>query len=162
MRSFLIWGWVALWRCLRWCFCFSDFVAKWPWRRLENRNPAQHRGRSPFVQRDSTDFGFCPPGTDYAAYSLPTFFVMFYLFLREHKLEREGQRIWSRLCTVSTEPDTGLKLMNHEIVTWARSWRLNRLSHPGTPPCPLFKGRPLEKPLHVPSWMVLWFLSNGF
>ena len=31
--------------------------------------------------------------------------------------EREGERIPSRLCTVSTEPDMGLKLTNHEIMT---------------------------------------------
>ena len=29
------------------------------------------------------------------------------------------ERIPSRLCTVSTEPNAGLKLMNHEIMTWA-------------------------------------------
>ena len=33
--------------------------------------------------------------------------------------EREGERerIPSRFCTVSTEPDAGLKLRNHEIMT---------------------------------------------
>ena len=35
----------------------------------------------------------------------------------EGQRERERERIPSRLCTVSTEPDTGLKLMNHEITT---------------------------------------------
>ena len=31
--------------------------------------------------------------------------------------ERERQRIPSRLHTVSTEPDMGLEIMNHEIMT---------------------------------------------
>ena len=31
--------------------------------------------------------------------------------------EREGERIPSRLCAVSTQPDSGLSLSNHEIVT---------------------------------------------
>ena len=33
--------------------------------------------------------------------------------------EREGERILSRLHIVSTEPNMGFKLMNHEIMTWA-------------------------------------------
>ena len=33
--------------------------------------------------------------------------------------ERQGQRIWSRLCADSREPDAGLKVMNCEIITWA-------------------------------------------
>ena len=55
-----------------------------------------------------------------------------YLFLREIERERERERermswggaerearekIPSRLCTVSTEPDVGLKLIDHEIMT---------------------------------------------
>ena len=35
----------------------------------------------------------------------------------------------SKLCSVSTEPDTGLELTNCEILTWM----LNQLSHRGTP-----------------------------
>ena len=31
--------------------------------------------------------------------------------------EREGDRIPSRLCAVSSEPDAGLEPMNHEIMT---------------------------------------------
>ena len=41
--------------------------------------------------------------------------------------EREGDTEFeagSRLQAVSTEPDTGLELMNHEIMTWAKIWRL--------------------------------------
>ena len=37
-------------------------------------------------------------------------------------LEREGDtesEAGSRLWAVSTEPDTGLELVNHEIMTWA-------------------------------------------
>ena len=40
---------------------------------------------------------------------------------REHEQERgrdrEGQRIRSGICTDSPEPDAGLQLTNHEIVT---------------------------------------------
>ena len=56
----------------------------------------------------------------------PYFFLVFiYLFLRDRERERthigrrgaERERIPSRLCTVSTEPETGLKLTNGEIMT---------------------------------------------
>ena len=42
---------------------------------------------------------------------------------------RERERIPSRLCTVSTKPDMGLKPMNCEIMTWAqlKSQMLNQL-----------------------------------
>ena len=36
---------------------------------------------------------------------------------RERERERERERISSRLCSVSTEPDAGLGLINREIVT---------------------------------------------
>ena len=36
---------------------------------------------------------------------------------REGEVERKGDRIPSRLCTVSTEPDAGLEFMNREIMT---------------------------------------------
>ena len=38
--------------------------------------------------------------------------------------ERERERIRSRFCTVGTEPDAGLKLVNCEIMTWVevRCW----------------------------------------
>ena len=37
--------------------------------------------------------------------------------VRERKRERERKRIPSRLCTASSEPNAGLKLMNCEIMT---------------------------------------------
>ena len=49
--------------------------------------------------------------------------------------EREGDtesEAGSWLWAVSTEPDAGLKLMDHEIMTWAGRTR-NQLSHPGAP-----------------------------
>ena len=53
------------------------------------------------------------------------------------RAEREGKRENSKqaLCAVHPEPDTGLELRNHEIVTRAeiKSRTLNRLSHPGAP-----------------------------
>ena len=74
-------------------------------------------------------------------------FVLVYLFIFNVYLfwerastcqggaEREGERIPARLHTVRVEPDAGLELMNHEIMTWAetKSGTLNRLSHPGVP-----------------------------
>ena len=43
-------------------------------------------------------------------------------------VEREGDtesEAGSRLWAVSMEPDTGLELVNCEIMTWAEVWRLN-------------------------------------
>ena len=40
-----------------------------------------------------------------------------FTYLRQ-EAEREGQRIQSRFCADSSEPDTGLELMTHEIMTW--------------------------------------------
>ena len=56
------------------------------------------------------------------------FFFNVYLFLRQRETEHEWGRVreregdtesktGSRLCTVSTEPDVGLELTNHEIMT---------------------------------------------
>ena len=47
--------------------------------------------------------------------------------------ERGRQRILSRLCAVSTEPDVGLEPTNREMMTQAeiKSQTLNPLSHPG-------------------------------
>ena len=35
-------------------------------------------------------------------------------------VERKGQRIRSRLCADSSEPDVGLELTNCEIMTWMK------------------------------------------
>ena len=53
----------------------------------------------------------------------------------ERERERERERGTNRLDTISTEPEVGLKLTMHEIVTWAKikSWMLNQLSLPGAP-----------------------------
>ena len=60
-----------------------------------------------------------------------------FIFERERARPGEAQREreTDRLRTVSTEPDAGLSLTNHEMVTWAevKSLTLNRLSHPGAP-----------------------------
>ena len=54
---------------------------------------------------------------------------------RQRGRERGRRRIRSRLCSVSAEPDGGLKLTNGEIMTWAKikSQLLNWLGHPGAP-----------------------------
>ena len=66
----------------------------------------------------------------------PAFFKNVY-FVRVCKTEKEGERerIPSRLCTVSAEPDVGLNPTNQEIMTQAeiKSPLLNRLSHEGAP-----------------------------
>ena len=72
------------------------------------------------------------------------------LFLREwvhahtsrRRQSRGRQRIWSELCTDSREPDGGLKLTNHEIMTWAEvghsvDWAIQ------APTCLYFKCCPL-------------------
>ena len=72
------------------------------------------------------------------------FFKFIYLFWerdRERKHEGLGQRereidsIPSRLHAICAEPDLGLKLMNCEIMAWAKikSRMLNWLNHPGAP-----------------------------
>ena len=49
--------------------------------------------------------------------------------------ERGRERIPSRLCTVSAEPDAALKFMNHEVMTRAEieNQMLSPLSHPVFP-----------------------------
>ena len=70
--------------------------------------------------------------------------IFFFEFIFEREREQaqvgEGQierrqRIPSRVCAVSAEPDVGLELMNHEIMTSVeiKSQTLNQLSHPGAP-----------------------------
>ena len=69
------------------------------------------------------DFGNSAP----SFFSFLFFLKFIYLFLREREREREStsgggterrrDRITSRLRTISAEPDVGLELMNHELVT---------------------------------------------
>ena len=66
------------------------------------------------------------------------FYLFIYLFEREREhehawaergKERGRERIPSRLHTVRAEPDVGLKLTNHEIITWAKTimtWAENK------------------------------------
>ena len=62
-------------------------------------------------------------------------FFLIFIFEREGDTESEaGSGLWA----VSTEPDVGLKLTVREFMTWAWSWTLNRLSHPGAPWALLF------------------------
>ena len=44
-------------------------------------------------------------------------FFNVYLSLRKRAERERGERIPSRLYTARTEPDTGLELMDHEIMT---------------------------------------------
>ena len=89
-------------------------------------------------------------GTLCKSLKILSFYFKDYLFW-ETETEREGgrerermcasgggaerNRIPSRLHTVSAEPNVGLTLMNHEIMTWTeiKSWTLNWLSQPGIP-----------------------------
>ena len=52
---------------------------------------------------------------------------------RAERGQREIEKIPSRLCTVSTESNAGLKLTNYETMTWGetKSQMLNGLSHTG-------------------------------
>ena len=52
--------------------------------------------------------------------------------------EREGERQSQAGSRLSTEPDVGLDLMNHEIMTGAKikSLALKPPTHPGAPPPP--------------------------
>ena len=76
-------------------------------------------------------------------YLFLNFFNVYLFILRERETEhkqgrgigRGRERIPNGLHADSTEPDLELDLMNHEIMTWAKtkSWMFNRLSHPGAP-----------------------------
>ena len=59
----------------------------------------------------------------------------FFFFLMFMYLFWEREWIPSRFHAVSTEPDSGLDLGNHETMIWAKikSQMPNQLSHPGTP-----------------------------
>ena len=48
---------------------------------------------------------------------------------RERETGREREGIESRLCTDSREPDMGLHLTNHEIMTWAEVRHLTVICH---------------------------------
>ena len=60
---------------------------------------------------------------------------IYYTHVSGEGAEREGERIPSRLHTVSTEPHVGLELTNHDIMTSAetKSGMLNQVSYPGVP-----------------------------
>ena len=82
------------------------------------------------------------------------FFKFIYLFwerqsTRVGEAERGRDRIPSRPCTISTEPDAGLELTNCEIMTSAKikSPTLNQLHHSCTPPRLFFKYLTFTLPL---------------
>ena len=96
-------------------------------------------------------------------YQSPFFFIYilkFIKFLRESMLAHvsgggaEGwkERIPSRLCAVSAEPDAGLNLTNREIMTWAeiKSWCLTDWGAPATPVSTVF-------PFPVLPWRIVGF-----
>ena len=86
-------------------------------------------------------------------YILATFLKKVYLFIWRNRLwagegqrkERESQA-GPALCIVNVELDMGLKLMNHESMTWAesKSCMFNRLSCSGTPTLATFIQPSLE------------------
>ena len=90
-------------------------------RGLQNWKP--HNGRT----FHSCDFTFI-----FGLFSF--FFLLFIYFERGRGRERRRERIPSRLHAVNTQPNTGLSLINCEIMTWAKikSQTLNRLNHPDT------------------------------
>ena len=70
--------------------------------------------------------------------SIYLFMFKVYLFIlrkRGRRAERTRERIPSRFCAVSTEPNTGLHPTNREIMTRTeiKSWMLILLSHAGAP-----------------------------
>ena len=75
-------------------------------------------------------------------------------------IEREGDtesEAGSRLWAVSTQPDAGLELTNHEIMNLSRSWTLNWLSHPGTPIVFLYLMCPHTWKFSLPLPFVLFY-----
>ena len=80
-----------------------------------------------FVKGKWTYLDF-PPEDQKVASCLPFLMVILRERERERARERASKHEWrrdtqseegSRLRAISTEPDTGLKLMNREIMTWA-------------------------------------------
>ena len=71
---------------------------------------------------------------------------LFICFEIEKERQREGERIPSRLHSVSAEPDMGFDFTNHEIMTWAKikSWTLSE-----PPVCPENTCIPNH---FIPSW----------
>ena len=60
------------------------------------------------------------------------FFKVYLSILRERRVSGT-ERISSRLCTISSEPDAGLKTMNHEIVSCTKiKSRTLKLTEPPT------------------------------
>ena len=52
------------------------------------------------------------------------FLSLFFIYFErewEGGAEREEERIPSRFHTISSEPEVGLELRNHEIMTWAEN-----------------------------------------
>ena len=76
---------------------------------------------------------------------------------KERERERERERESQAVFMLSSEPNTGLKPKNHEIMTWAeiKSQTLNRLSHPDAPNVPF---KEFWKTIQMQGivWMYLW------
>ena len=70
----------------------------------------------------------------------PVMMILFNVYFTDFEREKERDRIPSRPHTVSTEPDSGLKLPNCEIMTWAKikSQTLSCLSHLDVPSVLMF------------------------
>ena len=80
---------------------------------------------------------------------------IYFFWEKKHKWgkgrERErGERIPSRLCTVSPEPDAGLEPTNCEIMTWAEV-RCLTIEPPRCPRITIFKGSYLSSACYVPG-----------
>ena len=124
----------------------------------------------PFHSGSLSSITWCPE-----SWKLLLLFFNVYLFIlrergRGRGRQRGRQRIPSKLHTVSAEPHVGLKFMNREIITWAKtkSRALNRLSLPGAPKTvvpyrcglcffPPQRGEQIQSPV-TPSWLKAEFL----
>ena len=99
----------------------SDHVSKW--NSGVDRTPLQklHRNKE-------NSWGMSWAGRENGAFdaiAIPNGFFKFIYFERETKCERgrireRGERILSRLCTKSMEPNEGLEPINCKIMTWAK------------------------------------------
>ena len=94
------------------------------------------------------------------------FLSLFILRERASRGGAEGERIPSRLRAVSTEATVGVKPMNREIMTWAKtkSWIPNHLSHPGTPRSNILNlslvNLFLEGTVNLQNCIQMWFFSH--
>ena len=103
-------------------------------------------GKCGLTQEEKSSLGLLlTPGWGVSTEGLLSLFFLMFISWEKESIHKQGkgkergvQRIPSRLCADSREPNEGLELTNHEIMTWAE---VRCLTNWGTPTSKLLKGR---------------------